>query len=207
MFIRTALVSVMLVGASISIPHSVYSVEADLGYIQANLFVKLERLVGRLTRLADTDRFDEMIDLSLQIRHEIETHLDMEIHNSDLFKDMRSELKRRNQSISKKHVDAILKRFRSIEKSNLHHDKIVSMYIPDIVLDVDCCEDVFAILARTKHHKDTNAFNVPNNVVYGACLAYVGLAINMLPVARLKAWAVHLVDVGLDVIVLAQSND
>lgn len=147
------------------------------------LMFRLKEIVDKLTKLEKKGTRKEMIDLVLEVKHEVEIYSGKTISLDQKLNEVYKEIQKKGYKIPKKQFDRFTKEIKQREKKSNKKEKI---------------------LFRSKHNKDEKdeehekeQIELPVRMTFGITLALCGVFLCCLPHPQAKKWGTDLIIAGV----------
>lgn len=201
---NNVLVSATLIAFSMNVltPPSLNAFELGTAINEASLMIRLEKLVERLMKLESKGSIDQMIDLMLDAKSEIENFLGVSFNIEGKLQEVNQEMRKKGYQIPRKQFENLTNKVKLKDKKNKTRTMKMARCLSDPDFSYELNNEGMLLRSKHKHKHDESQeekeeFIVPVRVAFGVTVALCGLFLVCLPMPPAKAWGQRLIETGI----------
>lgn len=167
----------------------------------AALIIRLEKIIEKLMKLEKKGNTNEMIDLMLDAKAEVENATGQVIQINPQLDRLYIDISKKGYKIPIKQFNNLKNKIKSREKRSQFHAEYIAMVLdnPESSINLDDEEILFS--AKHGHdkedQKEENSIELPARVTFGITVALCGVFLYCLPIPQAKTWGFRLIEAGV----------
>lgn len=168
-------------------------------FSEAALLVRLNKTIERLMKLEKSGKINEMIDLMLEVKGEVENYTGISISLDRQISTVQNEMRSKGYNISKNQLDDFKKRVNNKLKNANGRIKYVATILEVPEAEFDIQDELICYISADQggQSNDEGGDSIPVRVAFGITVALCGLFLFCLPIPPAKVWGQRLMETGV----------